>query len=365
MDPCIPLPALLSSALVAFTIEFDNEAEHRLPHRTTNHGSTGEVHAPWLVSLVMWMNCMRFVDEKGVTIRDLERLARTETNLSGMERWGYVSVAPDESTAGKKQPRSAWVIRAKRGGMKAREVWRPLMSVIEERWRERFGVREIDRLRNSLWANVKQFELDLPDCLPILGYGLASREKYKQRQADPGEEKADAIALPSLLSKVLLAFTLEFESKSDVSLAICANVLRLVDKQGVRVRDLPRLAGVSTEGIAMALSFLAKQGFAAVKPESSGSRVKLLLLTAKGERERKKYIDLLADIEERWQSQFGETIHELRNCLESLAGGMTATSPLFRGLQPYPEGWRAALPKPEALPHYPMVLHRGGYPDGS
>jgi hypothetical protein len=27
--------------------------------------------------------------------------------------------------------------------------------------------------------------------------------------------------------------------------------------------------------------------------------------------------------------------------------------------------WRASVPNPETLPHYPMVLHRGGYPDGS
>ena len=47
----LPLSALLSQALVAFTIEFDNEAERRMPHRTTNHGSTA-FPGPWLVSLV-------------------------------------------------------------------------------------------------------------------------------------------------------------------------------------------------------------------------------------------------------------------------------------------------------------------------
>ena len=40
-------------------------------------------------------------------------------------------------------------------------------------------------------------------------------------------------------------------------------------------------------------------------------------------------------------------------------------SPLFRGLEPYPDGWRAKVRKPDTLPHYPMVLHRGGFPDGS
>jgi hypothetical protein len=54
MNGRLPLPTLLSHALVAFTIEFDNEFEHRVPHRTTNHGSTGSRSSPWLVSMVMW-----------------------------------------------------------------------------------------------------------------------------------------------------------------------------------------------------------------------------------------------------------------------------------------------------------------------
>jgi hypothetical protein len=55
----LPLSALLSHALVAFTIEFDNEFERQMPHRTTWYGSTPNApYAPWLVSRVMWANCM-------------------------------------------------------------------------------------------------------------------------------------------------------------------------------------------------------------------------------------------------------------------------------------------------------------------
>ena len=39
--------------------------------------------------------------------------------------------------------------------------------------------------------------------------------------------------------------------------------------------------------------------------------------------------------------------------------------PLFQALEPYPENWRASARPPRTLPYYPMVLHRGGYPDGS
>jgi hypothetical protein len=51
----LPLPALLSQLVVAFTIEFDNEFEHQMPHRTTRYGFTpGFPRAPWLVSMAMW-----------------------------------------------------------------------------------------------------------------------------------------------------------------------------------------------------------------------------------------------------------------------------------------------------------------------
>jgi len=317
----------------------------------------------------MWLNCMRFVDDKGVTVQELEQLARTRTNLNGMERWGYVFIEPNPTDRRPKPPRSTWLIRPTRAGQKAQEIWRPLFVVVENRWHQRFGKSEIDPLRKSLWAIIDQLDMDLPDCLPILGYGLFSsgRDDERQKPAERGHDRASSLALPSLLSKVLLAFAIEFEGESEVSLAIGANVLRLVGVEGIHVRDLPRWAGVSKEAIAMSVSFLEKRGYAVVKPESPSSRLKVLVLTPKGQDARNSYIQLLSEIEERWQSRFGkETIRTLRNSLERLVGKPTAeSSPLFRGLEPYPDGWRASVRRPEGLPHYPMVLHRGGFPDGS
>lgn len=224
-------------------------------------------------------------------------------------------------------------------------------------------------LRQRLGALVSQLDAELPDCLPILGYGLFSKEPESERKAPPGGEpgSVSSLALPALLSKVMLAFAIEFERESEVSLAISANVLRLVGENGVRVRNLPALAGVSKEAIAMALSFLEKRGYAAVKSESPGSRVKLLVLTPKGRSAQDEYHRLVSEIEERWHTRFGEkAISRVRDSLERLLGEPTAqNSPLFRGLEPYPDGWWASVPRPETLPHYPMVLHRGGFPDGS
>jgi len=353
-DLRLPLSALLSHALVAFTIEFDNEFEHRMPHRTTTRGSTtGSRDAPWLVSMVMWLKFMRFVPDDGLPIVELRRVLGISAKsmnawLTRMGKWwGYVVIEGD-------------AVRLTAGGRKAQAIWRPLTEAIEKRWRERFGNAEMDQLREALWELASRLPGKLPDSLPILGYGLFSKPLDDEQSVLTSE-----LTLPSLLSRVLLAFALESERQSEVSLAIGANVLRL--GEGVRVRDLPRFAAVSKEAVATSLSFLEKRGYAAIETESPGSRVKVLTLTAKGKHARHEYLRLVWDIERQWEANYGrKTIATLRELLEQLAGDATARqSPLFRGLEPYPDGWRASVPKPEGLPHYPMILHRGGFPDGS
>ena len=65
--------------------------------------------------------------------------------------------------------------------------------------------------------------------------------------------------------------------------------------------------------------------------------------------------------------------HRLR---KAMAGVLDQRAALSEGLRPYPDGWRArkryveqtnaVIDDPTGrLPHYPMVLHRGGWPDGS
>ena len=155
-------------------------------------------------------------------------LARTPTNLNGMERWGYVLVAPDPADSRPKPPRSAWVIRATPKGRQAQEIWRPLFGAIEQRWQERFGEDEIDQLRESLSAFAGQIDVELPDCLPILGYGLFS--KVPDRKARTAESALLIFPISTLLSRVLLAFAIELEHESDLPLAIGANVVRVLDR---------------------------------------------------------------------------------------------------------------------------------------
>jgi hypothetical protein len=106
---------------------------------------------------------------------------------------------------------------------------------------------------------------------------------------------------------------------------------------------------------------------AVVEPDPTGGRAKVARLTTKGQDATDAYRRLLGVIEAAMETRFGaDSIRALREPLERLVGEPTAQgSPLFHGLEPYPDGWRAAVRRPNLLPHYPMVLHRGGFPDGS
>ena len=369
----MPLSALLSQVLVAFTIEFDNEFEYQVPHRTTNHGSaTGSV--PWLVSRVMWSNFMQFVNEEGTTIRDLRSLLRMSDKnmriwLTRMEVWwGYIVIKPQSAGASSKRIHPDAVVLPTAGGRRAQQVWRTLDDLIEKRWRERFGEDTIDDLRQSLSTIVSQLDVELLDSLPVLGYGLFSHGPEKPLRAQAAEFLLinATLSLPSLLSRVLLWFAIEFEQAAEVSLAISANILRLLSEEGIPLRDLPRMAAVSKEAVAMAMTFLTRRGYVLVASKPGGSRGKILLLTPKGRNAQEAYSKLVGTIEQQWQTHFGDgTVRLLRDSLTRLVGEPTAQrSPLFRGLETFSNGWRASVPIPEGLPHYPMVLHRGGFPDG-
>ena len=128
----------------------------------------------------------------------------------------------------------------------------------------------------------------------------------------------------------------------------------------------------------MAAGILTRRSWAVVEPDPAASRGKLIRLTPRGRSAQEEYIRLLGDVEQRWRARFGPApIDTLRRSLLSVIGQAEGGRPrLSLGLRPYPDGWRgrspylrqttAVLDDPgAALPRYPMVLHRGGWPDGS
>jgi DNA-binding MarR family transcriptional regulator len=355
-----PLPTLLSWALVAFTIELDNAFETRLAHRTSAGGGRG----PWLVSFALWSNVLRFVPEAGITVSELRRTARTpKLPLDGVRRWGYVTIdaGPGKPVSG--APRAGWAIRPTGHLRRAAEVWTPLPGEIEARWTARFGAEAVSRLCAALAAIAGRIETPLPDFLPILGYGLRA-EVTADNPAAPPPTPVIETGLVALIARVLLAFTLDFEANSPLSLALSLNILARLDSKGARVRDLPAATGVSSAAVAMALRFLEKRGLAQTAT-LAGARS--ICLTEKGVKALAAAQERLAASESAWRYHFGQAAFaDLRAALQPLVGdGTPQGSPLFAGLQPNPSGWRAKSWPPAILPAYPMILHRGGYPDGA
>jgi hypothetical protein len=359
-----PLSTLLSQVLIAHTIELDNEFERRFAEA----GGGARV-----VSVVMWSNFLRFVGD-GTTVDELPTASglpkpRTLSTLGGMERWRYIAVGPAavdkrDGWGSARGLRGDWVVRPTSAGRAAAEIWRPLFDDIEQRWEERFGAETIDELRRSLAAIVRRVDVELPELVPIvdgkdgMAAGLGPPEQ-RDRTASDGK-------LMVLLSRALLAYTIDFEGESELSLPLSANFVRVLDETGVAVRDLPLAASVPKEATSMALTYLTKNGYVAVHE-------KVARLTPKGREAHDRLRRLHAAVEKRWVARFGaDHVDRLRLALQRVRDDPC----LSNALEPHPDGWRstkrysahtkAMLDDPRrGLPHYPVVLHRGGWPDGS
>lgn len=372
----IPLPTLLSFAYVAYAIEFDNEFERRLIEPTgldfkAWKASRAEV---FLVSLPMWANYMRFLPPDGLPLDRLARLVGDDeriitSRVKTLRRWRYVDLAAaspsmESALKGLLPPLHRWIARPTKAAMHCQALWSPLPAVIEERWRERYGREAYDGLRDALAGIAAGQNSKLPLCLPVIS---SRREMFSQvdvRSADTATR--DEMPTFALLAQALLTFTLAFERGSALALPVCANVLRVLRSDAIAVRELPLRAGVSKEGIAQGLTLLKRHGLVAVERniERPGQDARL---TEAGLRAQANYREQVAALEAHWTTRFGKpAVTSLRRALAAIVGdGNPAAAPLSLGLRPHPGNWRAAVPPPQVLPHHPLLLDRGGWPDAS
>jgi hypothetical protein len=371
--PPVPLSTLLSQVLVAQTIELDNEFEVRL----AESGESARV-----TSVVMWSNFLRFVGD-GITVGDLAEAtglpkARVLSNLGGMERWRYVFVAPAPAERPPSEKRDGWgsaralradgVVRPTAAGRASQATWPALFGELEEGWEQRFGAATLEELRSSSRAIVARLDVDLPEYVPIVAGSDGMAAGFAPRM---GSGPPVPSHLTSSLGQALLAYTLDFEARSDLSLALCGNVIRVLGEDELPVRGIPGRAGISKEGTAMALGYLSKAGYTTV--EGSTAATKQARLTVKGSELQARLPEIHTQVERGWRERFGaDEVARLRSAL----GVVLAHEDLSEGLRPPPGGWRASKPyrartealledPSAALPHYPLVLHRGGWPDGS
>jgi DNA-binding MarR family transcriptional regulator len=360
----MPLSALLSQTLVAFTIELDNEFEHRMHHRTTNHGSTGR--GPWLTSFAMWANFLRFVGEDGIGVGELRTRPGVEPwALPGMIRWSYVMTEGGAGVWRGRQPPPDATVRLRSSGRRAAAIWSRLPDPLERRWRKRFGEQCVGGLRDALAAIVGQVDRGLPHYLTDGRYEL--RVKLEDGGAPPtADMPAAGRDLIALLSQALLLYAAGYDSQANWGLALGANQLRVLSDRPTRLRDLAPRVGLARETSDVITGRMASWGLVTIEPDPRASRGKVARLTDEGLRAQARYLPTAAAIEQGFGERFGRPeCKRLRAALAAIVQPGAGRSPLWEGLEPHPDCWRASLPRPEVLPHYPVVTHRGGYPDGS
>ncbi len=199
-------------------------------------------------------------------------------------------------------------------------------------------------------------------------YGVGIEAPARERERSAADAEAAELPLISLLSRALLTFALEYERGAPLSLCVQGNGLRVLSADGVPLRELPARTGVSKEAVDMVVNQLQRVGCVELGPLPGAARGKLARLTAdRGLKARDAGLQRLARTLAGWRERYGEgTMTALDDALGPIVGdGTRAGSPLFAGLEPHPDGWRAKAPMPERLPWFAMVTHRGGYPDGS
>jgi hypothetical protein len=347
----VPLTTLLAWAWVTFTIEADNAVESAGSER---------VGRLFRISMPMWANALRYIDEEGITVDELHARSRAKTNVPGLERWGWVTIGESgpkrrEGYGSSRGVRGDTRLRPTRAGSYARRLWPRTLAELEERWRERFGAEVTGSLSEALraWAGA------MPWAPPVVNPSDGFYTHVDGPGPDgPGSEEpaGEDRPLVVLMGQALTALTLEEETDAEVSRPAAANFLRVIGDSAVRTRDLPASSGVSKEAVAMAVNFLRRRHLAEAVPGGSVKLTNLGLDALDGFRARAArakdatlQASLVAVVSQR----------------QALAEGLVPPPGCWRGQKPYSAQTQRLLADPTAaLPWHPMVLHRGGWPDG-
>jgi hypothetical protein len=338
----VPLTTLLSWVWVAHTMEIDNATEEARSEKVKHHFRT---------SLTMWANGLRLIEDDGLTVDELRRRAGAACNLPGLERWGWITlgVGPDrrDGFGTSRNLKGDTLVRLSRAGAYACRIWPRTVDTVEARWRQRFGDAAIGALGSALRAVDPSMPWSPPEVHPSDGFWTQVMED-RSVEGDP--------PLAGLLGQALTAFTLAYEREATLSLPLAANMLRVIGADQVRVRDLPLRSGVSKEAVAMAVRFL-EQRYVATKLAGPA-----LQLTPAGLRIRDSY---LVRSTEGANPTLREALEQIVARPGALAEGLVPPASCWRAAPPYLTQTKRLLHDPcGALPWQPMVLHRGGWPDG-
>ena len=327
--PYKPLSALISQILVAYTVELDCEFERRM-RKTERHGAR--------LSLVVWLNVLQFLAGGPISVRTLATRAVAEEAgakawLGCLERWGVVALQPGKRTGfgSGRGIRADWLVRLTASGETAVTIWPDLIPEIDSRWSKRFGD-DLTLLRRSLEAIEHQIDLELPQGLPS---SILKLPEFGPRRS----AAEDGLPLPVLLSRVLLAFALDFERESQTPISLSANAIRVLSDEPIPETEIPRRTGCSEEtaGIGWQL-----KPYILLERDPAMGRGKFVRLSEAGIKAQNEYYTRTRNVEAKWKKLFRAATQEIRESLTTLL----KTGELSDGLKPPAGTTRAGAQTP-------------------
>ena len=183
-----------------------------------------------------------------------------------------------------------------------------------------------------------------------------------------------ATPLPTLLSHALIGFEQEYDTLAAGDalaplLGVWANVLRVIDDDGLDQRDLGARAILAKRAVRVVVRDLQAQGWLTIEKVANVRGLNVLRLTAAGRQARATGERLGAAVEERWRRRYGATrIDDLRTALAAIAATIAVELPHYlSGYGPGDGGitgghYLAEQPGPPRIPargeEWPVVLRR-------
>ena len=316
--PHKPLSALLSQILVAYTVELDCEFERRML-QTQSRGARASRWSFGLMCCGFWpMDQFRF--ERSLRARSQPRLA-PQPGWVASNDGASLRCSPESAPVSAAAEASAPIGRfGSRPAVKtAVRIWPDLIPEIDARWSKRFGD-DATRLRRSLEAIEHQIDLELPQGLPV---AILKLPEFGPRKS----AAEDGLPLPVLLSRVLLAFALDFERESQTPISLCANAIRVLSDEPIPEAEIPKRTGCSEETAGIGWQH---KPYIIVERDPARGRGKFVRLSEAGIKAQHEYYTRTRDIEEKWKKRFGAATKEIRESLTTLL----TRSELSDGLKP-------------------------------
>ena len=182
---------------------------------------------------------MRVVPEKGALQRDLLELAHVSPRsmnvlVSKADRLGLVCTEP--------APRGGPLVRRTTAGDDACRASAARLAVVEDRWRREHATEPLKRTLRDLLAGL---EMGLPWLL--LPYGPADNSAAVGPPTGR-DQSPDELPLLALLSQLLAAFTLAYESQHGWMLSMMSTAFDGFPDDGMPMADVHPFAGVKGNG---------------------------------------------------------------------------------------------------------------------